>query len=146
VHFGADLDDLNKGQCRYPLEIERGIFQAVSRLDCAHALSKLAEFFSHISMFSCGQQEFVHKPLYIFTIELMRFRAENGLENEEKGMECIGDPLILYRWGQKEIQNIVDELKNIKKACSENLIAQAVRYISENYNKLITLEDISKWG
>lgn len=148
----AHADDLPIG-CAYtddyPVSLEKNLFDAIGKGRSEYAIDNGREFFNWII-----RQDIMDAKLKVleFALRAEQIAYENGgmtysLTDRHDYLPAImsaSEPEELWKWFRNRIEFSCSAINNSKTESSNDVIKASKKYIEKNYNKNITLEDVSR--
>lgn len=137
----------------YPAEVERSLFQALSRGDWAATRQKADEFFSWMVNNYYDDRADIQLKVLEFTIwaereaffsggiEQYGFHSRKGYMTEVLACK---DYSSLREWFLQKLREVCRKIATKKEEQSESIVSKAKNYINQNFNRELTLDDVSK--
>jgi len=152
VQHAADLPTQCGYEEGYPLELEKGLFRAVKIGDMVASHANAKAYFEWMQEAHAKDEMSIRLKILEFVLECERLAYSsggmiyhfNGREEYFKNVYELKSLNEMNAWFLEKIYMAALNINNKKEKKSIDLMDQARTYIKENYNKEITLDDVSK--
>ena len=151
VHFN-DIPIIHEYDGEYPRDLEDGYIQQVVEAEEALAMSTANQFFDWmLRNYADFREDIEIKVLeMVMRVEYLAFRkggARYGFRYRENYIrelqECPGYEELRF-WFLRKTQEVCRGMTTVKEKESESVISRAKAYIQENFQKDISLDDVSR--
>ncbi|MDP4092885.1 MAG: response regulator [Bacillota bacterium] len=148
----SDISEENRYKFEYPYYKEKILLDKASTGETAACIQAFNSIFDWLKNYCNSDLQDIKKRLVEVVVMLHRLVQDYGIEDDNLNIRQnylgefleIGDINKLKSWCKTRIEQISSGIKNDREKKLNHLILKAKEYIDENFNKDITLEDVSR--